>query len=388
MKKIVRKAEQGFVSLFTVIFFILLVTVITVGFLRVMVIEQQQALDNDLSASARASAESGVEDGKRALLAYYDAATPADLKAELVAAFGADSNNCDSLTGKTQVRNQLGITGQAVGSTDLRQSYTCLGVKLNSPDYVGSSGALKSEIFPIKGVNSFNQIKVSWHLLSASAGKDGDGRPTALAPNVPSPLLPPQTGVGSWTTLGYPAYLRVQLIGFPNAPTFNRADLDTRSRTVFLAPVGGGGASVIDLGTADPAHTFDSSKSSPSPLVQCGSDFSLYNTYLCTATLQLPAGLASANNNFFLRVTPIYGQTHFRAQLFDSGSGTAVDMNEVQPIIDSTGKAGDDVYRRLQTRVRVNALTVFPEFAGESADTICKNMRVADAANSAGNNCP
>ncbi|HEU5187668.1 MAG TPA: hypothetical protein VFT87_04135 [Candidatus Saccharimonadales bacterium] len=381
------RKEQGFVSLFTVIFFILLVTVITVGFLRIMVLEQQQALDNDLSASARAAAESGIEDGKRALLAYYDPATPPDLKTELTAAFGPQWVNCDSLTGKTQVRNQLGITGQAVGSTDLNQSYTCLGVRLNSADYVGSSTALKSEVFPIKGVSNFDLVKISWHLLSNTVGTDGDGQPSALPPNVPLPLLPPQTGAGSWTTLGYPAYLRVQLIGYPRTGSFDRAALEARSKAVVLAPISGGSATIINLGTADSAHSFDSTKASPNRQVACGSDFSQYGTYLCTATLQLPAGITSADNNLFLRVTPIYGQTHFKTELYDSSTFSVVEMNEVQPTIDATGKAGD-VYRRVQSRVRINPMTVFPEFAAESGDTICKNMRVADAANSTGNNCP
>jgi hypothetical protein len=242
-------------------------------------------------------------------------------------------------------------------------------------------------VFPLRGVTDFNQIKISWHLLSENIGTDGDGEPSALPPNVPLPLLPPQTGVNSWSSLGYPAYLRVQLIGYPNSGSFNRSDLDTRSRSVFLAPVSGGTANVIDLGTADSAHQFNSTKSSPSPFVQCGNSFTNYGSYLCTATLQLPAGLASNANNFFLRVTPIYGQAHFRAQLHNSSTNQAVDMNEVQPTIDATGKS-QDVFRRLQVRVRLNPITNFPEFAAETTDTICKNMRVANTANSSGNNCP
>ncbi|HSE29001.1 MAG TPA: hypothetical protein VLA77_00245 [Candidatus Saccharimonadales bacterium] len=379
--------ESGFVSLFTVIFFMLLVTVITVSFLRIMITEQRQSVDNDLSANARAAAESGIEDGKRALLAYYNPATPADVRAELATAFGADSNNCDSLTSKTQIRTQLNITGQAVASNDLNQSYTCLNVKLNSPDYVDSSSANVSKVFPLRGVSDFNQIKVSWHLLSETVSDEADGRPNALAPNAPLPLLPPQTGASSWSSLGYPAYLRVQLLGYPNSGSFNRSDLDTRSRSVFLAPVSGGSATVIDLGTADSGHQFDSSKSSPSPFVQCSSTFTSYGSYLCTATLQLPAGLASNANNFSLRVTPIYGKTHFRVQLHNSSTNSSVEMNEVQPLIDSTGKS-QDVFRRVQARVRLNPITSFPEFAAETTDDICKNMRVADAANSADNNCP
>jgi len=378
--------ESGFVSLFTVIFFMLLVTIITVSFLRIMITEQRQSVDNDLSSNARAAAESGVEDAKRAILAYYNSGTPSDLKAELTAAFGTDSNNCDSLTGKTQVRAQLNITGNAISSSDIQQNYTCLNVKLNSPDYVDSSSANTSVVFPIKGTGDYNQIKISWHLLSENVNSEGDGRPLALPPTVPLPLLPPQTGANSWSSLGYPAYLRVQLFGYPSAGSFNRSDLDTRNRTVVLAPVAGL-TSVIDLGTADSNHQFDGSKSSPSSLVRCGSNFTNYGAYLCTTTLQLPAGLASNANNFFLRVTPIYGQTHFRAQLFNSTTNSAVEMNEVQPVIDSTGKA-QDVFRRIQARVRLNPMVNFPEYAAETTDTICKNMRVSDLANSTGNNCP
>lgn len=387
MKKASFKSEEGFVSLFTVIFFMLLVTIITVSFLRIMTVEQRQALDSDLSANARAAAESGIEDGKRALLAYFNPATPADLRTELADAFGPSWTNCDSLTSKPQVRSQLGITGEVVGTSDIRQSYTCLGVRLNSPDYLGSSTASKSEVVPLKGVSDFDLVKISWHLLSSAVGPDGDGRPSALAPNVPLPLLPPQNGASSWTSLGYPSYIRAQLLGYPSSGNFDRAALDSRSRSVFLAPVGGGVANIINLDTADPAHSFESTKSSPNPQVACGNDFSQYGTYLCTATLRIPAGMTSASNNFFLRVTPIYGQTHFKVELYNSATLSVVEMSQVQPTIDATGKA-EDVFRRIQTRVRINALREMPEYVLESADKICKNMQVSNAANSADNNCP
>lgn len=385
------KGEAGFVSLFTVIFFMLLVTVITVGFLRIMAVEQRQSIDNDLTANAVAAAESGVEDGKRALIAYYDPATNAGLKSDLASAFATGNDNCDSLTGLPSVQSQLGITGQAVGSASLNQSYTCLNVKLNSPDYLGYSQANQGEIFPIRGTGAFDQIKVSWHLLSAAIGTEGDGQPIRLVPLVPSELLPQAGAAWSWSTQGYPSFLRVQLFGYPSSGNFGRTELNDRSRATFLTPVNGGGTGVINLGTVDPNHNFDTAKSLPSTSVQCSTDFMQFGTYLCTATLALPAGAqyASTANNYFLRVTPIYGATHFRVQLMNSVTSSAVDMIDVQPIIDSTGKS-QDVYRRVQVRVRVNAITGLPEYSAESANTICKNMAVSDG--SAGsytlNNCP
>lgn len=373
-----KHTEHGFVSLFTVIFFMLLITVLTVGFLRIMAIEQRQAIDNDLTSSALAAAESGVEDGKRALLAYYNESTDATLRSDLAAAFASDNTSCDSLTGLPSVQTAIGITGQTVGGTGLNQGYTCLNVKLNSPDYIGSSQANQSEIFPLRGVSAFDTVLMSWHLLSESVGAEGDGQPNALVSLADQSSLLPQVGASqSWSSNGYPAYLRVQLFGHPNG-SFTRADLSGLSRTVFLAPVNNAVPSTIDLAAVD--------QGAPNINVQCGNDFSQYGTYLCTARLQLPAG---GDNNYYLRVTPIYGATHFKAQLYDSSSGNTVDLQDVQPIIDVTGRAAD-VYRRVQTRVRINAITGLPEFSLESANTVCKNMSVGDgsAASSQPNNCP
>lgn len=382
MGRLVSK-EAGFVSLFTVIFFMLLVTVITVGFLRIMAIEQRQAADNDLSANARAAAEAGIEEGKRALLAYYNGGTSAALKSDLAAAFA--SNDCASLTGSPGIVSglQLDATGNVIGNADLNQKYTCLTVNLQSPDYLGSAQANQSDIFPLKGVSDFNQFKISWHLVSDTVTAEGDGRPTSLAPGL---LFPPQTGAGiGWSSLGYPTYLRVQLFGYPTGP-FHRGNLDSRNRNIFLVPVNGG-SGLTGFDTVDPyPHGFDSPKGSPSGAAACSPTFTV-GSYACSVTINLPIGAAYASNanSWFLRVTPLYGQSHFRVELLNGG--TSVPMNEVQPIIDSTGQSAD-VYRRVQARVRLNLLADLPGYAVESANTICKNMQVSDGSFFLPNSCP
>lgn len=385
-----KRDERGFVSLFTVIFFMLLITIITVGFLRIMAIEQRQALDNDLSASAEAAAQSGVEDAKRAILKYHSLPDGDPLKAQLLAAL--TSNNCDALFTNASVRTALNLsnTGSINDQPGLNEFYTCLSVNLNTPDYVGQASAGKSELIPLVPQNGdrFEQILVSWHLASQTIGNDGDGQPVNYAPGL---QLPPVTGgANSWSTRGYPAYLRVELYGYPNG-NFGRSGIDTLSRSVFLVPNSSTNAAAvssatpINVGTVDP-RGMDQNKinlvgircSGTPPNVPLG-------TYACTARLELEASQPSTSNNYYLRVTPLYGSAHFRLQMIRGAS--VINFSGVEPIIDSTGRASD-VFRRIQTRVRPDNLSNLPEYAAESAGDICKTMQVSDGSYYQGNVCP
>lgn len=393
-------SEAGFVSLFTTIFFMLLITVITLGFLQITTTEQLQATNNDLSASALASAQSGIEDGKRAILKYLSLPSGAT-KTTYYTQMTTNSSNCTSITG-SQIGTDLGLssTGNVVNNNQINQSYTCLTVNLNSPDFLGQSSGGASQVVPLRAVGgAYSQIKVSWHLLSSSVGDNGDGLPGNPPGSSPyyaaGPLLYPQINSTSpalgWNQLGYPAYLRVQLFGYPSTGSFNRGDLTQRSRTVLLVPSTGGTSSTtpIDLGAVDPnPGVMDQAELQPKTIKCDPTPAADIGGYACTALLQLPAGAiyVSSANTYFMRITPIYGATHFRVALVNGG--TEVTMDQVQPTVDVTGRAAD-VYRRLQARVLVNQLTNFPEFAAESATTICKNMQVTNnVADFQPNNCP
>jgi hypothetical protein len=388
--------QAGFVSLFTVIFFMLLITVITVGFLRIMGIEQQQSLDNDLSASALRAAESGVEDGKRAVLSYLTT-TNSSLKTALGAAMN-NNTQCDALTSSPTIRTALNLdaAGNVIGNSQLNQYYSCLSVNLKSPNYINSSNAGKSDYIPLvtDDPNGFETMKVSWHLISSSASADGDGIPP-IYPNAIGTLLRPVVNtfgnpINSWSYWGYPAYLRVQLFGYPNTGSFTRSDLDARSRTLILIPSANAAAisenTPINFETSDP-RGFNQSKVILQQIMCKPNPATLIGSYACAATLELPitAALRGTGNSYFLRITPIYGPTHFAVSMMHNG--TPVNFNGVQPIIDSTGRAAD-VYRRIQSRVRINPPGVLPEFVVESANTICKNMAVSDGSFYLPNICP
>lgn len=396
-----RNQQSGFVALFSTIFFMLLITVITLGFIQITSVEQQQALNNDLSASALASAQSGLEDGKRAILKYFSLPAGPQKTTYYSAMTAPGANSCTSLTGST-IATDLGLsaTGNVVNNSQINQAYSCLTVNLNSPDFISDSSAGKSQIVPLKAVGgAYSQVKVSWHLLSSAVGTDGDGLPGATPGTAPyyaaGPLLYPQINSSTpslgWNALGYPAYLRVQLFGYPSSGSFTRTDLTTRSRSVLLVPGTNGidATTPINFGTADPnPGVFGTTELQPQTIKCDPTPTANIGSYACTALLELPTGasFASTSNTYFLRVTPVYGQSHFRVALVNSGS--EVQFDQVQPIIDATGRA-NDVFRRLQARAQVNQLVNYPEFAVETAATICKNMIVSNnTADYTANNCP
>lgn len=368
----------------------MLISIITIGFLRIMSLEQRQALDNDLSASALTAAESGVEDAKRAII-KYNTLNPTSLDKTHWRTV-LSSSSCNAIFTDTAISAALNLnTSGLVGQPSLNQYYTCLTVNLNSPDYISHANPGKSEFIPLRpaGGSDFDQIKVSWHLLSNSIGNDGDGIPGGYPPNQ---LLPPVTGgATSWTNGQYPAYLRAEIFGYPNG-SFNRSDIDNRTHSVFLVPNAPGTAGAVNETTSIHMDTIDPRGiDQGKPGVQ-GVQCKLLTpppvgSYACVATLELPSdpALRGVNNNYYLRLTPIYGVTHFKVELQKSGTGI-INFSEVQPIIDSTGKA-NDVFRRIQTRVKLTGSGLLPEYSVESVNDICKDMKISDGSYYQ-NNCP
>lgn len=375
-----RRKESGAVSLFVVIFAMLLITIVTVSFVRLMIRDQEQATINDLSQSAYDSALAGVEDAKRALLWY-----------RTLCANGGDCNGAAALINSTEcneglrevitVPNNNGevlVQQQQSGNdAQLNQAYTCVKMQLETDDYLGSLDANTSKLIPLETTGSFTSVTVQWF-----SREDLGANATAinLIPKSLADASAPLYQQTNWP-LDRPSLLRVQLMQFAGSFTLDDFDDEAGSRsnanTVFLYPAAVGlGESEDNL--LDTVNLADDDRktatSAPQP-VRCVSTL-IGGGYACSVRLVLPNPIGGNANNrtAYLRLTTLYNGAHIRV----TPSGAQFDG--VQPSIDSTGRA-NDVFRRVETRVDlIDTNFPFPEAAVDLTGNLCKDFLVTDRA--------
>jgi len=394
--------QSGAVSLFVVVFFMLLVTVVTVSFLRLMIADQQQASNDDLSQSAYDSAQAGVEDAKRKLLEYKSYCSSAATMANC--GIAADEDHLSSPVCNAALVNGVGANAttktdevlvQQTSSTNdslLNQAYTCVTIQLNTEDFVGSIAANKSQIVPLTSVSAFNRVKVEWFSkedISTSASG------ATLSLDGVSSSNQPLKAQGQWP-LNRPSLMRAQLMQIPNTGTFTMASFDTvagansNGATMFLYPTSQTGIPESIMTTYDQRRTTTpgDEPNAKDPLLTPTPVTCLANLnsggYACSNVLVVPQAVGAttdANRYAFLRLTAFYNATHFRVTLYNGPVGITsipVFFKDVQPLVDSTGRA-NDLFRRVQSRVDLFDTTFpYPEAAIEVTGNFCKDFAVTD----------
>jgi Tfp pilus assembly protein PilX len=390
--------EQGVVSLFVVLFATLLITVVTVGFIRLMISDQQQATTNDLSQSAYDSAQAGTEDAKRALLQYQTLCPDGQTTQACVnAASLIDSSTCNAALeggqGLSPVVDGAEINGgeievqQTQSSTDseLDQAYTCVLIQLQTNDYRGTLSPGQSAIIPLKGHDAFNSITINWFDSTDSGSAANNTFPIDLDTSGTQPLLTQSV----WKS-NRPSIMRSQLMQFGSSlnlcdfdavvspvnaacPTNNNSS-QSDANTLFLYPSTVGGTSGNFL-----SNIRQSSTDSPLP-VACQSNLNA-GGYACSMTLNLPAPVGGGNATAFLRLTSLYNGAHYSVVL----NNTTFDG--VQPEVDSTGRA-NDLFRRVDSRISlVDTSFAYPDAAVELTGNFCKDFLVTDNTADYKNNC-
>lgn len=376
-----RDYERGAVSIFIVVFCALLMTVLTISFVRLMIQEQQQAAANDLSQSAYDSAQAGVEDAKRALLLCQ--------QGNASACGLLDSNTCDSvpraLSGSTSTDSVSGNTEIKIetgaGDEKLDQAYTCVKVDRTPDSYPGSLKAGGSKIIPLKaGGRTFDRIQLSWFeyddLKKAGLTSPDVDLPTASTLNA---RLSP-TSNNTWPK-NRPSVMRAQLMQFGAAgftlDSLNAAVADkSNANTVFLYPTRSPASDSIRF-TDDKRQAQDGGGSGRLNVVECERSLNI-EAYACTITIELPEPIDGTANGrtAYLRLGALYGATAYSVKLFQGA--TEVPFDGVIADVDATGRA-NDLFRRVQSTVELEPIDfAYPEAAVDITGNLCKNFVVTD----------
>jgi len=175
--------KKGATSMIVTVFTIILFSIITLAFTRLILSEVNQTTNSNLSKSAYDSALAGVEDAKVALLKYHDCLNKGHTInsgnpcSKIIAAMqdGVRRQDCSTVSnvlGRT-IDEQHGVTIQEVkdssqdgGSAASKlQAYTCVTIQEDLADYRSTlSSDTRTRIVPLRTdqIQNLRYINIKW----------------------------------------------------------------------------------------------------------------------------------------------------------------------------------------------------------------------------------
>lgn len=341
-----RRDRRGMTSLMVTLAFIIIISLIAIGFSFVARNNARQALDRQLSTQAFYAAEAGINDA----VAY--------LKANPTSAGSKDS--CDvSATG--YARNA------GVVDADSGTRYTCMLVDPTPPNLSYDNVSDKSIVVPVErdGGAAIGDIEIAWRRASGDTGSVNSC--TAAVGSLPMQA--------NWSC----PYGMIRVDVLPASSLTNAATAAQNAMTFFAWP-GTPASSIVSRAYNNQA---DSNRyNSAGPAYQGGSE----GLTQCESAADGVCRFRITNLDFaraYLRIRTVYKSTA-NLVIDGYGGGATADFANAQAIVDVTGRA-QDVLRRVQVRVPLNGETgtanAFPEFAIQSNQDLCKTYVVAPLAN-------
>ncbi len=323
--KNLHKNQEAFVSIFSVLIIMAILTLVMVGFSNVTRRAQRATLDNQLNTQAYYAAESGVNDA----IAYLK--TNPDFR----------KTECQGTTGGFTYGNNL--------DAGLNVGYTCLLIN-GANDFRFSAVPITAEgaakVFPFEATAD----NISTFDVTLDAVGGGAVIPTTAA--APSVLVPMNDASRPANSLGV---LRADLVPISD---LDRGVLARRTYTFYLVftTTGSSGVQTVPNDTADQGRIVHAACAAAP----------------CKTTIRLSPGSDTA---YRMRLQSIYAPVSVIIDNIRNGSGGSVTISKGQPIVDVTGKAGD-VLRRIQVRVPYENYGASSPLAIEAGDSICKRLIV------------
>jgi len=327
--------QKGFVSIIVAAVLMILLSLITIGFSRLMQREQRQALDRQLSTQAFYAAETAVNDVR------------SNLEAGTLPA--GDKTTCDV----------SGIWNNGIIDTGTPEiSYTCLQYDTSPLDllFTDTVNTVSSKVFPVEANSDIASIKFEWTGEGGSRLIDATYNSCAVG-TVP---LPASFSAGSIPLL------RLDLIKAPIG-ALDRDTLINNTASLYLYPKGCG-TNTIDFTTAI------GSNSGQVIEVDCDPDCYIDITGLSGSARYYARVKSVYNNVGSLRVTAVNSAT------------APLELKNAQTLVDATGKA-NDVLRRIEVRIPNSPNYRWPEAVAETTEGLCKLLTVAPPDTVTGSDC-
>lgn len=395
MNKLLTKTKRGGASMFIVMFTIIVLSIITLSFTRLVLSEATKTSNTDLSQSAYDSALAGVEDAKIALLRYhacldqgYTKNSPGEC-GDIIRAMqnGIATNDCSTIE-KVLKREQASdnhavVVQETQDSTDqgnntkMLQAYTCVTIKEDLEDYrttLNASNRLR--IIPIRAsnINNLAYIQIKWfsranlqnqkntHLSGASGYNFCDTKSGSINLLYPSGVC---NGLQQSPTTLTARLIQTDKTFDLSEMSVARANNQTNTGQLTFIPSRTSGAT--EFSGSSWSESADKGNNL-TEMVKCD----IGAEWLCNITLELPKTFKGASNdrgeaNTYLLVSLPYGSPETDVSITAyakkaDGSKDRFDFTGVQARIDSTGRA-NDLYRRVETRVElVDTYFAYPEF--------------------------
>lgn len=348
MAKKTRNDETGLVSIIIVMTISIILSLMTIGFTRIMDRELRESIDLELATQAHYAAEAGVNDAR-----LFLAANPAT----------AESTDCLDLSATPFVQSISGDYNSDL--TDNTVKYTCVIVDPNPPNLLYNNLEVgKSEVFklsPSSPAEQISRVYFSWH-------NNTDTIPATLrsfATDTSNHPLPQEPAVA--TADDIVGLLRVTIYKVP--PSVNNSTLQANARTFFLYPnVPGGPPGSAGWALAENG-TFVDGNCGPGNLSGASLPYPAAGGRLCNAYIDVEDG-----DTFYVRITAVYKGLDVSVQASNT-SNNPLELTGAQASIDSTGQ-GNDVLKRISVRVPLMGGYDIPEYAIKSMETLCKRLRI------------
>lgn len=347
------KNNSGVVPLVTAIFLGVLLSIVSIAFIRLAISERRQATDDDLTTAAFYAAESGLEDAKRVLGQYFT----------------------DTAYGENELKGgectpAEGSSPDLADASTLDSSYTCQLIDLTPNFLVAKPGEGNSHLFKLDTVNSTSNVRQAKQRIEIQWNdKDTDG---ARSPRSVGDTSTPE--FGDWD---HPAMLRVNIFAVRASGSGGlNIDLDdlrgtAESFTAFINPVD----------STPTTHNLTLSEFD-AELLPGGCDNG-DNAFTCKTTINLnatgiPARYRSVGWVTYMEVQTLYTSDTVRVDAYSNSSGQ-LSFRDSQAKIDVTGRSGD-AFRRIETFLPLEGSSDLglPEYTVIGGDRICKNFNVTD----------